>query len=131
MYVRKVKKAGKTYLYYYKSKRIGNKVKSIYIGRALEASKIEKPKIKITHEKKLDKKELVNSLMHFDNLINELDKLIDIKDIGGAINTYNEMLNIYSKLELGYEDKAKLLDKLNLTYDSLVELGKELNIKLD
>ena len=76
MYVRKVKKAGKTYLYYYKSKRIGNKVKSIYIGRALEEKKIEKPKIIKTPEKKLDKNEIIHNLVNFDNLLNEIHKLI-------------------------------------------------------
>ena len=128
MYVRKVKKAGKTYLYYYKSKRIGNKVKSIYVGRALEETKIEKPKIKVSSEKKLDKKDIMTSLISFDNLLNEITRLVDIKDLGGAINIYNNMLKTYSELDLGYDDKAKLLEKLNSTYDNLVNLSKELNI---
>ena len=134
MYVRKVQKGGKTYLYYYKSKRVGNKVKSIYVGRALEASKIEKPKIKhFVKEsiKKSNKKDLINNLLSFDNLLNELHKLIDIKDLGGAIHIYNEMFEIYSKLELNYQDKTKLFEKLNLTYNNLLELSKELNIKLE
>ena len=131
MYVRKVKKSGKTYLYYYKSKRVGNKVKSIYVGKALEEAKIKKPKIKISSEKRLDKKEIVTSLINFDNLLNEITRLIDINDLGGAINIYNNMLKTYSELDLSYNDKAKLLEKLNLTYDNLVELSKELNIKID
>ncbi len=130
MYVRKVKKAGKTYLYYYKSKRIGNKVKSIYIGRALEEKKIEKPKIIKTPEKKLDKNEIIHNLVNFDNLLNEIHKLIDIKDLGGAITIYNKIFDIYSNLELNYEDKARLFEKLNLTYNNLLELSKELNIKI-
>ena len=41
------------------------------------------------------------------------------------------MLKTYSELDLSYNDKAKLLEKLNSTYDNLVELSKELNINID
>ena len=52
MYVRKVKKAGKTYSYYYKSKRIGSKVKSIYIGRALETNPKKPARLEVVQNSK-------------------------------------------------------------------------------
>jgi len=132
MYVRKVKKGGKIYFYYYKSKRTGNKVKSIYVGRALEKD-IEKPiKIKYDSKKEVKKDNLnvVNSLLEFDNLLNEINKLIMNKDLNNAIFTYNMMFEVYKKMDINHVDKVKVFEKLNQTYDKLIELGKESKINI-
>ncbi|MEK6862770.1 MAG: hypothetical protein AABW57_01250, partial [Nanoarchaeota archaeon] len=115
MYIRKVKKGNKTYFYYYKSKRIGNKVKSIYVGKALEKD-IEKP-IKIKYDSKKEAKKdnlsVVNSLLEFDNLLNEINKLIMNKDLNNAIFTYNMMFEVYKKMDINHVDKVKVFEKLN------------------
>ena len=129
MYVRKIKKAGKTYLYYYRSKRIGNKVRSIYVGRALEKPKKDAEEKDITL-KPLKNTDVVNNLLEFDKLLFEIDRLVTIKDLKNSINVYNEMLEIYNKLELQVEDKQKIFDKLSSKYDELVNLSKEHNIDL-
>ncbi len=130
MYVRKIKKEGKTYLYYYKSQRIGNKVKSIYIGRALEKPK-KYLKNKSTSVEPLKNKELVNNLLEFDNLLFEISKHISTKDLKNSINVYHKMMDIYSKLDLQHEDKQRIFDRLSSTYNELVNLSKEHNINLE
>ena len=130
MYVRKVKKAGKTYLYYYKSQRTGNKVRSIYVGKVLEKPKKEVAK-QVNVELKPEKNtSIVNNLLEFDNLLFEINRLISLKDIKNSINVYNKMLNLYSSLEIHPEDKQKIFNKLNNTYNELVNLTKEHNIEL-
>ena len=133
MYIRKVKKGNKTYFYYYKSKRIGNKVKSIYVGKALEKD-IEKP-IKIKYDSKKEAKKdnlsVVNSLLEFDNLLNEINKLIMNKDLNNAIFTYNMMFEVYKKMDINHVDKVKVFEKLNNVYSSLIELSKESKINLE
>jgi hypothetical protein len=129
MYVRKIKKAGKTYLYYYKSQRIGDKVKSIYVGRALERPKKETVKKDITI-KPVKSSSMINNLIEFDNLLFEINRLITLKDLKKSINVYNEMFEIYSKINLGVEDKQKIFNKLDSTYKELVDLSKEHNIEL-
>ena len=133
MYIRKVKKGNKTYFYYYKSKRIGNKVKSIYVGKALEKD-IEKPiRIKYSSRKeaKKDNLSVVNSLLEFDNLLNEINKLIMNKDLNNAIFTYNMMFEVYKKMDINHVDKVKVFEKLNNVYSSLIELSKESKINLE
>ena len=130
MYVRKIKKEGKTYLYYYKSQRIGNKVKSIYVGRALE-----KPKKQHKEEKNnlkfLKNSETVNKLMEFDNLLFEINKSINSKDIKSSINIYNQMLKTYSEINIHKEDKEKLFNKINTIYAELIQLSQEHKISLE
>ena len=127
MYVRKVKKGAKTYLYYYKSQRIGNKVKSIYVSKV-----IQKPKKLVKKEIKLVKNtEIVNKLIEFDNLIFEINKLITIKDLKNSINIYSKMLEVYSNLDINFEDKQKLFNKLNSAYNDLLNLSKEYKIKVE
>lgn len=129
MYVRKVKKAGKVYSYYYKSKRVGDKVKSIYVGRALD-NKIEKPDVNKYEKNKLSHKEAINNLLEFDNLLHEINKLINGKDLNNAIFAYNRMFEIYNKLEISSEDRLKVFEKLNDIYKNLSDLGKESKIDL-
>jgi len=133
MYVRKVKKGGKIYSYYYKSQRIGDKVKSIYVGKAVED--IRKPVVKQTEPniaKREFKKEsdVINHLLEFDNLLNEINKLINSKDLSNAIFTYNKMFEVYTKIEINASDKAKVFERLNSVYNNLVELSKENKIEL-
>ena len=125
MYVRKVKKAGKIYLYYYKSQRIGDKVKSVYLGKVLEKPKEEKKILK-----SVKNTNLINNLLEFDNLLFEINKSISLKDLKNSIEVYNKMLNLYSKIDIIMGDKEKLFNKLNLTYNELVSLSKEHNIKI-
>ena len=127
MYVRKVKKAGKTYLYYYKSQRIGSKVKSIYVGRALEKPKKTSEKTKVIKQdiKKID---VVNKLFEFDNLLFEINKLMAVKDLKGGLDVYNKMFNLYSELNIDVEDKQKLFNRLSSAYEDLLNLSKEHNI---
>ena len=47
-----------------------------------------------------------------------------------SINVYNKMFEIYSKIDLGVEDKQKIFNKLDSTYKELVDLSKEHNIEL-
>lgn len=129
MYVRKIKKAGKTYLYYYKSQRIGDKVKSIYVGRA-----VQKPKKDIIKKdvaiKPVKNSGMINNLIEFDNLLFEINRLLTLKDLKKSINLYNKMFELYSKIDLNLEDKQKIFNKLDSTYRELVELSKEHNIGL-
>ncbi len=131
MYVRKVKKAGKVYLYYYKSQRSGNQVKSIYVGKVLE-----KPKKSLVRKSKNNNQnitknlELTNNLIEFDNLLFEINRLISVKDLKSSINLYNKMFNIYSGINIEADDKQKLFDKLNSTYKELLDLSKEQNISI-
>ena len=131
MYVRRVKKGDKVYLYYYKSQRIGDKVKSIYVGKVLEKPKKTRIiKKEIQDKQKIIKNtETVNNLIEFDNLLFEINRLITLKDLRNSINIYNKMLDIYSKLDLQTEDKEKIFNKLNSSYNELVDLGEEQNIK--
>ena len=131
MYIRKVKKGGKTYLYYYKSQRKGNKVKSIYVGKALEkpSDKLLKKESK-TSQKINKNNDMVNSLIEFDTLLFDINKMLVLKDIKGSIEMYNRMFEIYSGLELQREDKERLLNKLSSLYEELVNLGKENKIEL-
>ena len=127
MYVRKVRKGGRVYSYYYKSQRIGDKVKSIYVGKAVED--IRKPTIKQA-EPKIAKREfkkesdVINHLLEFDNLLNEINTLINGKDLSNAIFTYNKMFEVYTKIEVDASDKAKV-------FDDLIELSKENKINLN
>ena len=130
MYVRKIKKEGKTYLYYYKSQRIGNKVKSIYVGRALEKPKKKKKEEK-NNLKFLKNSETVNKLMEFDNLLFEINKSINSKDIKSSINIYNQMLKTYSEINIHKEDKEKLFNKINTIYTELIQLSQEHKISLE
>lgn len=125
MYVRKVKKSGKIYLYYYKSQRIGNKVKSVYLGKVLEKPKQEK---KIPRS--IKNTNLINNLLEFDNLLFEINKSLSLKDLKSSIENYNRILNIYSRIDISISDKEKLFNKLNLTYNELVNLSKEHNIRI-
>ena len=130
MYVRKIKKEGKTYLYYYKSQRIGNKVKSIYVGRALEKPKKQQKEEK-NNLKFLKNSETVNKLMEFDNLLFEINRLMSLKDIKSGINVYNNMLKIYSEINIHKEDKEKLFNKMNSVYNELIQLSQEHKISLE
>ena len=108
MYVRKVKKGGKVYSYYYKSQRIGNKVKSIYVGRAEERVKrpeIRKEPIKETRGLRKENLNVVNNLIEFDSLL--------------------------SKVDIDQRDRARMFEKLNDVYSSMIELSKENKISLD
>ena len=127
MYIRKLKKAGKTYSYYYESKRIGNKVKSIYVGRALGEPE---RKVKKDFEVKKDKNDIsaVSHLLEFDALLNEINKLIFNKDLNGAVFAYGKMFEVYNKMEINNQDKVKVLEKLNNVYNELANLGKETKI---
>ncbi len=129
MYVRKVKKGGKTYLYYYKSERKGDKVKSVYVGKALEKPvKDIRPK----EPKQLIKKnDAVNNLMELDHLFFELNRLITLKDLKTSVAVYNQMLENYSKIDLKIEDKQKIFDKLDKIYEELASLSKEHNIDVE
>jgi len=136
MYVRKVKKGGKTYLYYYKSQRIGNKVKSIYVGKVLEKpakpSKLSKPKLipaETSGLKPTKNISIINSLLEFDKLIFEVNNLITNKDLKTSVNVYNKMLELYSKMELHVDDKQKVFNKLSSIYNELVNLSKEYKIE--
>ncbi|MEK6932650.1 MAG: hypothetical protein AABW56_02545 [Nanoarchaeota archaeon] len=124
MYLRKVKKAGKTYLYYYKSQRIGSKVKSIYVGRALEKPKKTSGKTKAIRQD-IKKTDVVNKLFEFDNLLFEINKLMAVKDLKGALDIYNKIFNLYSELSLDVEDKQKLFNRLSSAYEDLLNLSKE------
>ena len=126
MYVRKIKKGGKTYLYYYKSQRIGNKVKSIYVGRALEKPKQLK---QVIQKKPFKNTELIDNLVEFDKILFEITRLITIKASKNSINVYNKMLQIYSKLDIQPEDKKVVFNKLSSTYNELVNVCKEHNIE--
>jgi len=130
MYVRKVKKGGKTYLYYYKSQRKGNKVKSIYVGKALEKPSDKILKKERAHQKINKNNDMVNSLLEFDTLLFDINKMLMLKDIKGSIEMYNRMLEIYSNLEIQKEDKEKLFNKLSSLYEDLVNLGRENKIEL-
>ncbi len=126
MYVRKLKKGKKTYFYYYKSKRMGNKVKSIYVGRALKED-IKKPvKNDIGLEARKTDKGITYSLLEFDNLLNEINSLINNKNLSGAIFKYDEIFKVYNDIEINKEDKAMLFEKLNNVYESLIGLSKEI-----
>jgi len=126
MYVRKVKKAGKVYSYYYKSRRIGNKVKSIYVGKA-EIKKIEKPFLENKNTKTID---VVKSLLEFDDLLNQINKLIHEKELNLALNLYNKIFETYKNLDIKAEDKKKIFNKLDNLYNELVNLSKENKINL-
>ena len=133
MYVRKVKKAGKTYLYYYKSQRVGDKVRSIYVGKVLEKPKrlvqVTQPKQEISY-KSLKNTQVVNNLIEFDKLLFEINKHIAIKDLKNSIDVYNQMLELYSKLEIQYEDKQLIFNKLTDAYNELLNLSKEHKIEV-
>ena len=60
----------------------------------------------------------------------EINRLITLKDLKSSINVYNKMFEIYSKIDLGVEDKQKIFNKLDYTYKELVDLSKEHNIEL-
>jgi len=129
MYIRKVKKGRKIYSYYYKSKRIGNKVKSIYVGRALEG-KIEKPELKKEKNINFDYNIISAHLLEFDNLLNEINKLIQDRDLNNSIHIYNKMFDIYKGLDINPDDKNKLFEKLNNVYSNLAELCRENKISI-
>jgi len=134
MYVRKVKKGGKVYSYYYKSQRIGNKVKSIYVGRAEERVKrpeIRKEPIKETRGLRKENLNVVNNLIEFDSLLSNINKMIQNKDLSNAIFTYNKLFEVYNKVDIDQRDRARMFEKLNDVYNSLIELSKENKISLD
>ena len=73
---------------------------------------------------------MVNSLLEFDTLLFDINKMLMLKDIKGSIEMYNRMLEIYSNLEIQKEDKEKLFNKLSSLYEDLVNLGRENKIEL-
>lgn len=130
MYIRKIKKGNKTYSYYYKSQRIGNKVKSIYIGRNLD-NEIKKPTLNKTNKESKNKNlSLVDNLLNFDRLLNETNILISNKNLHHALFAYSQLFEAYKDLDVDAQDKSKLFEKLNNIYNSLVELSQENKINL-
>ena len=117
VYKRRIKKGGKVYTYFYKSQRIGDKVKSIYIGKTLDEE--ERPKRPGRKEKKI-----VSNLIEFDQLLEKLQVLIQKNDVDTAIDHYHKLFHMYSNLDVEVEDKYRLFRKLNNVYNDLNELRK-------
>lgn len=130
MYIRKIKKGNKTYSYYYKSQRIGNKVKSIYIGRTLD-KEIKKPRLNKTNKEAKGKNiNLIDNLLNFDRLLNEINILISNKNLHHALFAYDQLFESYKNMDVDAQDKSKLFEKLNNIYNLLVELSQENKINL-
>jgi hypothetical protein len=145
VFVREIKKGGKTYRYLYKSKRIDGKVKSIYIGREeiknshethhkikhKATSKIkhkkQSPNQHIMHHTKVDDKWIVDKIVEFNKLMEESMDLVIQNKIEAAANHYNKLLNTYNQLSnhISDEEKLKLYDKTKQIYDRIQELNIE------
>lgn len=117
VYKRRIKKGGKVYTYFYKSQRVGDKVKSIYIGKSLE--KEEKPKRPEPKDRKI-----VSSLVEFDQLLEKVQLLIQKNDVDTAIDHYHKLFQMYSNLDVEVEDKYRLFRKLNNVYNDLNKLRR-------
>jgi len=138
VFVREIKKGGKTYRYLYRSKRVNGKVKSIYVGREeiksranSKAKSMKTPARKfifknIVHAKK-DDKWIIDRIIEFNRLMEESMNLLISNKIDAAANHYNKLLNVYNELSshVGDEEKVKLYDKTKQIYDRIQELNLE------
>ena len=144
VFVREIKKGGKIYRYLYKSKRVGGKVKSIYIGREEVKHPSGEPSKKITkvtkksvsrnklniepqvHVKK-DDKWIVDKIVEFNKLMEESMDLVIQNKVEAAANHYNKLFGVYNQLsrQIGEEEKVKLYDKTKQIYDRIQEINME------
>jgi len=144
VFVREIKKGGKVYRYRYKSKRVGGKVKSIYIGREevkhpykkITSKKVKHKVSKKTHKKpsskphvvhhvRKDDKWIVDKIIEFNKLMGESMDLVIQNKIEAAANHYTRLLGVYNQLShcVGEEEKVKLYDKTKQIYDRIQELN--------
>ena len=136
VFVREMKKGGKTYRYLYKSKRIDGKVKSIYMGREEVKSRtnLKTSPVKISAKKavskhaiyaKKDDKWIVDKIIEFNKLMEESMSLLIANKVESAANHYNKLLNAYNSLSnhVSDEEKVKLYDKTKQIYDRIHELN--------
>jgi hypothetical protein len=72
----------------------------------------------------------VKSLLEFDDLLNQINKLIHEKELNLALNLYNKIFETYKNLDIKAEDKKKIFNKLDNLYNELVNLSKENKINL-
>ena len=86
VFVRKIKKGGKVYKYLYESKRVGDKIISVYKG------KVESKK-EVKHD----------VLKGFNELLIKINGFIENSEVESAKRVYNELLSEYNQVseELG------------------------------
>lgn len=149
VYIRKVVRGGKVYLYKYKSERVGNKVKSVYIGRVLEGGVKEKPvlKKKIVSKKPeisrvrvgrvktgidREKKDVASKLLKFDDVLRTIQNNLDEDRIKEAVSLYKNLLKLYNNLieKVDNEDRFKLYDKIKPVYENLHSRAEQLGYKI-
>lgn len=142
VFVREIRKGGKVYRYLYKSKRIGGKVKSIYVGREevkhspthkKTVSKKAKHKVPkktiskqhVVHHVKKDDKWIIDKIIEFNKLMEESMDLVIKNKIETAANHYNKLLGVFNQLShhVGEEEKVKLYDKTKQIYDRIQEIN--------
>jgi hypothetical protein len=109
MVKRYIKRSGKTYgPYHYKSKRVGKKVKSIYVGKE------HKGKI-VTKKKKAVKDKHVHD---FKIILRRANIDLENNKIAEAMDGYNQLTELFNKIK-NEEDKKELFDKAKEIYDKL------------
>ncbi|MCD4666752.1 hypothetical protein K8R47_03005 [archaeon] len=135
VFKRKIVKNGKTYYYFYKSKRVGSKVKSIYVGRELanKTTKSKKKKISKIHKKKtkgsvkkvkkhnVKKPKYLDQLQRFDVLIDKIKEDIELDNKKMIIKEYNELYKVYAEIidKVSDQKKIELFNKIKEVYNQI------------
>lgn len=107
-FVRKIKKGDKVYKYLYESKRVGDKVISVYKG-------------KINNKKEVKK----DIFKDFNEVLIKLNEFIENGEVMQAKEKYNSLLEEYNKVSDRVDDekKVELFNKTKEIYDRLNDLN--------
>ena len=113
---RYVKRGTKKYgPYHYKSKRVGKKVKSIYVGKEVKG-KVKRKKSKTSIRK--------TPIYKFKLLVRKANTALENNRVVAAMDIYTEMTLIYSKLKTE-EEKLKCYDEAKKIYDGIKLLNSQ------
>ena len=107
-FVRIIKKGDKIYKYLYESKRVGNKVISVYKGKVNGKKEVKKDVFK-----------------DFNVVLVKLNEFISNGELVSAKECYNILLEEYNKVssKVNDEEKLKLFNKTKEIYDRLSDLN--------
>jgi len=107
-FVRIIKKGEKVYKYLYESKRVGDKVISVYKGKVNGKKEVKKDVFK-----------------DFNVILIKLNEFISNGEMSNAREHYKGLLEEYNKVssKVNDEEKLKLFDKTKEIYDRLNDLN--------
>ena len=109
VFVRKIKKHGKIYNYLYESKRVGDKVISVYKG-------------KVNDKKKEVKQDILRG---FNEILININRFIEKSEVESAKISYSNLLEEYNKIseKVNDEKKMELFNKTKDIYERLNDLN--------